>query len=126
MTKPESQIESTSGWTLMQLQEVVAARLDQPSYHLFSEKNARGQIFNLREGEKLHPSKYDGNVLLMPIRGRIVVILNDTERIMAVGSQLLVNPGVVFSVSASELSSLQIVWTPPFSKVEVLEQENEA
>jgi len=126
MPNPKSLIESTAGWTLMQLNEVVASRRDQPSYHVFSEENARGQIFNLGKGEQLRSTKCDGNVLLIPIEGRIKVILNGEERAMAVGSQLLINPGVVFSVSAVEFSCVQVVWTPPFSNVEVLGQANEA
>jgi len=119
-------IESTAGWTLMQLSEVVASRRDQPSYHVFSEANARGQIFNLGKGEQLRSSKCDGNVLFIPIEGRIKVTLNGEEKVMTVGSQLLINPGVVFSVSAVEFSSVQVIWTPPFSKAEVLRQAHEA
>ena len=74
MPNPKSLTESTEGWTLMQLSEVVASRRDQPSYHVFSEANARGQIFNLGKDEQLRSMKYDGNVLLIPIEGRIKVM----------------------------------------------------
>jgi hypothetical protein len=70
----------------MQLSEVVASRRDQSSYHVFSEENARGEIFNLGKGEQLRPMKCNGNVLLIPIEGRIKVILNGEEKAMAVGS----------------------------------------
>lgn len=118
MPNPKSLTETTEGWTLMQLSEVVASRRDQPSYHVFSEANARGQIFNLGKDEQLRSMKYEGNVLLIPIEGRIKVSLNGEEKMMGVGSQLLINPGVVFSVSAVEFSAVQVIWTPPFAKTE--------
>ncbi|MDH4100740.1 MAG: hypothetical protein OEV28_09235 [Nitrospirota bacterium] len=105
----------------MQLQEIAGARLEQSSYHLFSEAHARGQIFNLGDGERLGTWRCDGNALLTPIKGLIEVQLNGAEKTMKVGSQLIINPGVTFSVKAVELSSIQIIWMPPFPKLEILE-----
>ena len=114
MTEAAPNVETTVDWTLVALPAVVAARRDQPSYHIFSEVYARGQIFNFIAGDGLRPVQFDGNTLLIVLSGSVKISTSRAERTIRTGWQLLVNPGVEFRVEATEPSSLEIIWAPPF------------
>jgi hypothetical protein len=117
MTEAVSSIEATEDWTLIALPALIAARRDQPSYHIFSEEHARGQIFNLVTGERWEPLRFDGNLLLLVVSGSMKISVNHAERTLSAGWQILLNRGVEFRIEATGPSSLEVIWTPPFAEV---------
>jgi len=125
MADGDSLIEGTDEWTLVPLPAVIAARLSQPSYHIFSEQNVRGEIFNMHAGDRLDPIAFDGNLLLMPMSGSIGVTLNGVARTISAGSQILINPRITFSLEAIEACALELLWMPPFAKVTRANEGNE-
>jgi hypothetical protein len=126
MTDFPSPIEQTPEWTLIDLHAVPSARPDQRQYHVFSEEGLRGEIFNLDKGDGLGPFKYAGNVLLIPLRGRLMVVANAQARTISPGSQLLINSGIELSCEALEQSSFEVIWAPPFSTIQQHSKPNEA
>jgi hypothetical protein len=118
MTNFASPIEQTPEWTLLDFHAVPSARPGQPQYHIFSEEGVRGEIFNLDKGDGLGPFKYAGNVLLIPLRGRLMVVANARAKMISAGSQLLINSGIELSCEALEPSSFEIIWAPPFAAIQ--------
>lgn len=113
-----SPIESTDEWTVSDLDELAASRSDQPSFHLFSEQHMRGQMFNLSKGDVLSETVSEASVLITCIRGEIEVNLNGTVKRLLPLSQVLISPNVRFSIRSTEVSSIQMVWSPSFGRTE--------
>jgi hypothetical protein len=116
-------IESTNEWTFLDFKDLHNLRRDQSSFHVFSEKYVRGEIFNLAINQQLKPSTYDGNVIITCINGSLDVKIAESVRTISELQQILINPNIPFKIKANKESSFQIIWSPSFAKCETLESE---
>jgi len=99
-------------------------RLDQPSYHLASEDHLRIQVFNLLDKEKVGDWVCDGNALITVISGDVVISVDGQSEHANELCQAVIPPGKPFRVIAEDgPATVQIVWSPPFAKIEDLENK---
>jgi hypothetical protein len=110
-------IESTEDFTLLDLAGEAEQRADQPSFHVFSEAQVRGQVFRLGPGETLGELAYDGAVLVTGVSGELELEVAGLRRSFGPLCQVLVNRGVRFTLEARGPAAVQLVWSPPFEQV---------
>ncbi len=110
-------IDSTEDYTHVDLASEVDSRVDQPSFHLFSEQHMRGQVYRLAASEVLPEIRYEGTVLVTGIQGTVEATIAGSAKPIGPLGQLLANPKVPFSVTAVTDAVVQLIWCPPFGKI---------
>ena len=108
---------SKDAYTLSKLKSLVERRSDQNSFHIYSEANLRGQIFNLNEGQHFSEVQYEGSLLITGLKGIAQIVVDGDTVIIEELDQLLINPKTPFSLLAKTDTSFQFVWSPPFEKI---------
>jgi len=108
---------SKNGYTWGKLKSLSERRRDQNSFHIFSEANMRGQIFNLEEGQHLSQASCEGSLLITGLKGIGQIIVEGDTVVIEELDQILVNPKVSFSLSAKTNASFQFAWSPPFAQI---------
>ena len=77
----------------------------------------RGQIFNLRKGQKLDKASFEGNLLITGLKGIGQIIIEGDTVMIEELDQILINPKVSFCLLAQSNASFQFVWSPPFEQI---------
>jgi hypothetical protein len=109
---------SKNEYTFVKLKSLIVRRSDQISFHIFSEANMRGQIYNLKKRQHFELDRFDGNLLITGIKGTGHIFIGEDSYIIEELDQILINPKVPFSILAKTDASFQFVWSPPFAKTE--------
>jgi hypothetical protein len=106
---------------IINLQKIVRARQKEPSYHLASEDRLRVQIYNLENREELGTWKLEGTALITVISGEIAVLIDGKSEDATELCQVVILPKSSFRlIAADRPATVEIVWSPPFAKVEVV------
>jgi hypothetical protein len=108
-------VVADGGFYWVQLDEEARERRDQPSFHIFAEgqhSDVRGQIFNLKAGDRLPRSDYTWPFLVSVFIGLIGVVeirVDDHDFELGPLSQLVVLPGHHWQLTARTDASLELV-----------------
>lgn len=98
--------------------KLVAARSQQRTYHLVSERHLRVEFRNLARGEVVEKFVYAGDVMLTCYRGAFAVTAGGTSAELTEMDQLVIPEGTPVSIACERDGSLQLVWSPAFAPTE--------
>jgi hypothetical protein len=105
--------ESTDQYTLIQLDVEARRRGDQPSFHFLSEQAVRGQVLNLRSGDRHERQAAALATLLTGISGRVHVDACGRQFELVPLTQLFLASDVPYVVWATTDSSCALLAFPP-------------
>jgi hypothetical protein len=98
--------------------ELVRTRAEQPSFHMASERHVRIEFFNLRNGAKLGPFRYAGDLVVTSFRGSFEVSDGDATHLVRELDQVVIPDGSLVEVDCQVDGTLQFIWAPAFAGTE--------
>jgi hypothetical protein len=104
--------DSTDQYTLIQLDAESRRRWDQQSFHFLSEQEVRGQVLNLRSGDRYQREATALATLLTGISGRVQVEACGRQFDLVPLTQLFLGPEVPYVLSAPAESSCALFTLP--------------
>jgi hypothetical protein len=108
-------VTSSTDFWFAQLDEIVSARSDQRSFHLFAEgqhSDVRAQIYNLTPGACLelpHTNWPRHFFIVTLLAGTANAVISGHSLALRVGSQIAVLPSVAGTITANEAASVELV-----------------
>ena len=95
------------------IDELLASRGEQLSFHVASEAHVRVEFRNCVSGDTIGPFSFEGDLIITCFGGTFLLSLNEFDDVVGRLDQVVVPQGTAVSVVCRDRGAIQLVWAPP-------------